>query len=82
MHNRIYNYFVQSKLLFPVQSGFQTNTSPEHAILELVCNITKSFEKNGYVLGVFMDLKVLEYLRTCNIFCLINGPRVTLGIFD
>ena len=27
-------------------------------------------------------LKVLEYLRTCNIFYLINGPQVTLGIFD
>ena len=27
-------------------------------------------------------LKVLEYLRTCNIFYLINGPRVTFGIFD
>ena len=27
-------------------------------------------------------IKVLEYLCTCNIFCLINGPRVTFGIFD
>ena len=27
-------------------------------------------------------LKVLEYLHTCNIFYLINGPRVTFGIFD
>ena len=27
-------------------------------------------------------IKVLEYLCICNIFCLINGPRVTFGIFD
>ena len=27
-------------------------------------------------------IKVLEYLRTCNILYLINGPRVTFGIFD
>ena len=26
--------------------------------------------------------KVLEYFRLCNIFYLINGPRVMFGIFD
>ena len=57
MYSRVYNYFVENKLLFPKQSGFQINTSTEHAILELVRNITKSFEKNEYVLGVFIDLK-------------------------
>ena len=57
MDNRVYNYFVENKLLFPKQFGFQINTSTEHAILELVRNITKSFEKNEYVLGVFIDLK-------------------------
>ena len=57
MYNRVYNYFVENKLLFPKQSGFQINTSTEHAILELVRNITKSFEKNEYMLGVFIDLK-------------------------
>ena len=30
----------------------------------------------------FKKVKVLEYLRTCNIFDLKNGPRVTFGIFD
>ena len=57
MDNRVYNYFVENKLLFPKQFGFQINTSTEHAILELVRNITKSFEKNEYMLGVFIDLK-------------------------
>ena len=31
---------------------------------------------------VVLCIKVLEYLRTCNIFSLINGPRVTFRIFD
>ena len=57
MYNRVYNYFVESKLLFPKQFGFQINTSIEHAVLELVCNFTKSFEKNEYVLGNFIDLR-------------------------
>ena len=28
------------------------------------------------------DIKILEYLHICNIFYLINGPRVTFGSFD
>ena len=39
------------------QSRFEITTSIQHAILELVRNIIKSFEKNEYVLGVFIDLK-------------------------
>ena len=58
MYNRVYNHFVENKLLFPEQFVFQINTSTEHAILELVRNITKSFEKNEYALGgIFIDLK-------------------------
>ena len=62
MYIRVYIYFVENKLLFPEQFGFQNNTLTEHAILELVCKITKSFEKKKikteYVLGVFIDLKI------------------------
>ena len=57
MYNRVYNYFVENKLLFPKQFGCQINTSTEHAILESVRSITKSFENYQYVLGVFIDLK-------------------------
>ena len=53
---RVYNYFVENKLLFPKQFGFQINTLAEYAILELVRSITKSFEKNELVLGVLIDL--------------------------
>ena len=57
IYNWVYNYFAENKFLFPKQFGFQINTSTEHAILELMHNITKSFEKNEYMLGVFIDLK-------------------------
>ena len=57
MYNRVYNYFVENKILFPKQFVFQINTLTEHAVLELVRNITKSFEKNEYLLEVFIDLK-------------------------
>ena len=49
MYNRVHNYFVQNKLLFSKQFRFQITSSTEHAILELVRNMTKSSEKNKYV---------------------------------
>ena len=61
MYNRVCNYFVENKPLFPKQLGFQINTSTEHAVLELVPNTTKSFEKREYVSGVFIDLKKAFY---------------------
>ena len=41
----VYTYFVENKILFPKQFGFQINTSTEHAILESVRNITKSLKE-------------------------------------
>ena len=45
LYNRVHNYFVENKILFPKQFVFQINTLTEHAVLELVRNITKSFER-------------------------------------
>ena len=45
MYIRVCSYFAENKLL------------TEHLILELIRNITKSFETNEYVLGVFMDIR-------------------------
>ena len=41
-------------MLFDKQFGFQLNNSTEHAILQLVNDI--SFERGEYTLGIFMDL--------------------------
>ena len=49
MYYRIHNCFVESKLLFPKQFSLQINISTKHAVLELVWNITKSFEQKWYV---------------------------------
>ena len=80
MYNRVHNYFVENKLLFPKQFGYQINCSTEHAILKLVRNITKSFEKkNEYVLGVFIDLK--KTLDTINHEILLHKLKL-YGIND
>ena len=56
IYNRIYSHLKNNNLLYPKQFGFQKNTSTEHAILELVDQITKSFDNNKFTLGVFIDL--------------------------
>ena len=53
---RVYNHLDSKGLLYQKQFGFQRNNSIEHAILQLTRDITSSFEKGEYTLGVFIDL--------------------------
>ena len=43
-------------MLFDKQFGFQLNNSTEHAILQLVNDISNYFERGGSTLGIFIDL--------------------------
>ena len=52
----LYKYLTTEKLLYSKQFGFQTGLSTEHAIVKLVDQIYKSFEKDHYTQGVFIDL--------------------------
>ena len=56
MFNRVYNHLDSKGLLYEKQFGFQRNNLTEHAILQLTRDITGSFEKAEYTLGVFIDL--------------------------
>ena len=56
MYNGVYNHLDSKGLLYEKQFGFQRNNSTEHAILQLTRDITSSFEKGEYTLGVFIDL--------------------------
>ena len=61
MYNRLYKYLTTEKRLCSKQFGFQTGLSTEHAIVKLVDQIYKSFEKDSYTLGGFIYLsKVFE----------------------
>ena len=55
MYNRLYKYLTENNLLYCKQFVFRKGHSPEHAILQLVEQINKSFEKNEFTLGVFVD---------------------------
>jgi hypothetical protein len=56
MYHRVYDHLTINKLLYDKQFGFQTKTSTEHAILQFTRDITKSFERGEYTLGVFINL--------------------------
>ena len=51
MYNQ--KFAIENKFLFPKQFGFQINTSTKHAILDVVHDITKSFEKKGVCVRSF-----------------------------
>ena len=56
MYNKIYKYIMEPKLLYNKQFGFQTDNSAEHAILNLVDDISNAFDKVGFTLGILIDL--------------------------
>ena len=56
MYNRVFNHLDSYSFLYEKEFYFQRNNSTEHVILQLTRDITGSFEKSKYTLGVFIDL--------------------------
>ena len=56
MHNQIYEYFENSKLLYRSQYGFRRGHSTELAALELVDKILKEMDQGKIPINVYMDL--------------------------
>ena len=54
MYNRLYTFLCENNILYEKQFGFQTAHSTDHAIIQLVNEISKSFEENNFTLGVFI----------------------------
>ena len=50
------NHLDSKDLLYEKQFNFQGHNSTEYAIIQLIRDITRSFEKGEYTLGVFIDL--------------------------
>ena len=56
VYNRLYKYIQINKILDPVQYGFQSKLSTEHAIIELQNRIIKNLAENKHCIGIFIDL--------------------------
>ena len=56
MYSRVYSFLSVTNQLYVSQYGFRKMHSCEHAIGELIANITKGIEKGKYTAGTFLDL--------------------------
>ena len=69
MYIRVYNYLNKTNQIYESQYGFRARHSCEHAIGELVSEITKSVEMGKQMVSVFLDLsKAFDMLEHSVIF--------------
>ena len=55
MYNKLYSYLTINEILYNKQFGFRAGHATDHAILELVDEITNGFIEKKYTLGVSID---------------------------
>ena len=56
MYNRLYGCLTENNILLNKQIGFWAGYSIEHALLELVDQISNTFNDKNYLFGIFIDL--------------------------
>ena len=56
LYNSLYSYRTENNIFFNKQFGFQAGHSTEHALLELVDQISNTYNDKNYLLGIFIDL--------------------------
>ena len=57
LYNRIYNFFAENNLIYPLQSGFRQQHSTFHALISLTEDIRKNLDKGNFGCGIFVDLQ-------------------------
>ena len=82
MKNIIYNHLMKNIILYSKQFAFQKGHSMEHAIIQLIAQITNNFENNEFTIGVFIDLSKAfdtidhRILLKKLIHCGVNGNNI------
>ena len=71
MYNRFYKYLKENNILYEKQFRFQSGYSTNDVIVQLVDTIFDSFEKEQFLLGVFIDLSKAFDTVDHSIFSLI-----------
>ena len=56
MYNRLHSYLTENNILFNKQFGLWEGHSTEHALVELVDQISSTFNDENYLLGIFIGL--------------------------
>ena len=55
-YNKLYTYLAENNILFNKQFGFTAGCFTEHSLLELIDQISDSFNDKSYFLGICIDL--------------------------
>ena len=57
MYNRMYKFFSDNNLIYPLQFGFRQKYSTVRALMSLTENIRKNLDKGNIGCGIFVDLQ-------------------------
>ena len=65
MYTRIFKFFNNNNLFYPLQFGFRQNYSTTHALISLTETIRKYLDEGEFARGIIVDLKKrLTWLNT------------------
>ena len=77
VYNRIYDFLITENLLFKSQYGFHIKHSCEHAVTELLGEITKGYENGKHTIALFLDLsKAFDAINHKLLFAKLECYRV------
>ena len=57
MYNRMYKFFSDNNLIYPLQFGFRQKYSTVYALISLTENIRKNLDEGIIGCGIFVDLQ-------------------------
>ena len=57
IYNRLNDFFTYNNILTDAQYGFRKHRSTVNAVIQLYDHVLKSFDRNNYTAGVFLDFK-------------------------
>ena len=66
-YNCLYKFLVENNILYQKQCRFQNVHSREHAILQLLNQITEAFNQGKFTLGIFIDFSKAFHTVNYNI---------------
>ena len=55
MYTRIFKFFSNNNLFYPLQFGFRQNYSTTHALISLTETIRKYLDEGKFACGIFVD---------------------------